>query len=136
MRKKNNITKGRKPKPPEEKKPDKKKQYNFTDPESRIMKAGNGKHFEQAYNAQGAVDVEGSYLILGRRVSNHPNDKNELIPTLETIPKEIRTVSDVSADTGFFSEKVVQKFQTKEGPILYIAVEKGRHTASASSCTF
>ena len=30
-------------------------QYNFTDPESRIMKAGNGNHFEQSYNAQAAV---------------------------------------------------------------------------------
>jgi len=30
-------------------------QYNFTDPESRIMKAGNGQHFEQCYNAQAAV---------------------------------------------------------------------------------
>ena len=34
-----------------------KDQYNFTDPESRIMKAGNGHHFEQSYNAQAAVEV-------------------------------------------------------------------------------
>jgi transposase len=26
-------------------------QYNFTDPQSRIMKAGSGQHFEQSYNA-------------------------------------------------------------------------------------
>src|SRR6266550_3182169 len=32
--------------------PQPKDQYNFSDPESRIMKAGNGNHFEQAYNAQ------------------------------------------------------------------------------------
>ena len=32
--------------------PDAKAQYNFTDPDSRIMKAGSGQHFEQAYNAQ------------------------------------------------------------------------------------
>jgi hypothetical protein len=38
---------------------------NFTGPESRIMKAGNGQHFEQSYNAQAAVDTEGSMLILG-----------------------------------------------------------------------
>ena len=29
-------------------------QYNFTDPESRIMKTGSGQHFEQDYNAQAA----------------------------------------------------------------------------------
>jgi hypothetical protein len=31
-------------------------QRNFTDPESRIMKDGATKGFEQAYNAQGTVD--------------------------------------------------------------------------------
>ena len=46
-------------------------QYNFTDPASRIMKAGNGQHFEQAYNAQAAVEVE-SRLIVGERVSQAP----------------------------------------------------------------
>ena len=64
------------------------------------MKAGNGRHFEQAYNAQAAVDVEGSYLILGRRVTNNPNDKKELVPTVESVAAENRIVSDVSADTG------------------------------------
>jgi hypothetical protein len=37
------------PQPPKSQ-PGAKDQYNFTDPESRIMKAGNGAHFEQAYN--------------------------------------------------------------------------------------
>ena len=32
-------------------------QYNFTDAESRLMKAGGGHHFEQSYNAQAAVEV-------------------------------------------------------------------------------
>jgi len=38
--------KGRDPQPPPNQ-PDDKAQYNFTDPESRIMKAGSGAHFEQ-----------------------------------------------------------------------------------------
>ena len=42
-----------------------KDQYDFTDPESRIMKDGTG--FEQSYNAQAAVEVE-SRLIVGERV--------------------------------------------------------------------
>lgn len=41
-----------------------KDQYNFTDPESRIMKNGNSQGFEQAYNAQAAVEHE-SRLIVG-----------------------------------------------------------------------
>ena len=47
-----------------------KAQYNFTDPESRIMKAGNGRHFEPAYNAPAAVDA--AMLIVGQRVSAAP----------------------------------------------------------------
>jgi transposase len=46
-------------------------QYNFTDPESRIMKDGTG--FEQSYNAQAAVEVE-SRLIVGARVSQAPKE--------------------------------------------------------------
>jgi len=38
---------------PKETKPKEKDQYNFTDPESRIMKGADG--FVQAYNAQAAV---------------------------------------------------------------------------------
>jgi hypothetical protein len=49
-----------------------KDQYNYTDPESRIMKTGNG--FEQSYNAQAAVEIE-SRLIVGQAVSDAPNDK-------------------------------------------------------------
>jgi len=41
--------------------PEEKAQYNFTDPESRIMKMRNRSGFEQCYNAQAAVDTEGSY---------------------------------------------------------------------------
>jgi len=32
------------------------------------MKAGNSKHFEQAYNAQAAVDTEGSMLVPGEPI--------------------------------------------------------------------
>ena len=67
---------GKDPQPPSETPPDD-MQYNFTDEESRIMKAGNGKHYEQAYNAQAAVDTEGSMLIVGQYVTAHANDKQD-----------------------------------------------------------
>ena len=51
------------------------------------MKAGNGEHFEQAYNAQAAVDTD-SYLIVGRYVTDAPNDKEQLNPIIESIPKK------------------------------------------------
>ena len=66
QRKQGKKARGRDRRNPRNRLPEDKAQYNFTDPESRIMKAGNGSHFEQSYNAQAAVDIEGSYLILGR----------------------------------------------------------------------
>jgi hypothetical protein len=64
---------GRPPTPPT-KGPRDGDQYNFTDPESRIMKSPTHAGFEQDYNAQVAVD-QMSLLIVGRALSNHPNDR-------------------------------------------------------------
>ena len=121
---------GKKPKGPEPKKPkstpEDKKQYNFTDPESRIMKAGSGQHFEQAYNAQAAVDTD-SYLIVGRYVTDAPNDKEQLKPVIESIPKEVLNPKNVLADTGYFSEEAVKKAESDSGPTIYCAIEKTGH---------
>jgi transposase len=111
-------------------------QYNFTDSESRIMKEGNGKHFEQDYNAQAAVDTEGSMLILGGYVTNHGNDKKELAPVVAGVDKEIRDVKNVSADTGYYSEEAIDGVEQRNaageqaGPEVYCAVEKGTHHRS------
>ena len=117
------------PKPPPEQ-PGAGEQFNFTDPDSRIMKAGNGEHFEQAYNAQAAVDTEGSLLILGERVTEQANDKRELVATVGTVPAAVRTVSGVLTDSGFFSEEMVRAVEADGGPTVYAAVEKtGHHRA-------
>jgi len=50
--------KGRAPQPPTATGPETKDQYNFTDPDSRIMKNSTDKGFEQHYNVQVAVDQE------------------------------------------------------------------------------
>jgi transposase len=111
-------------------------QYNFTDPESRIMKAGNGQHFEQCYNAQAAVEVE-SRLIVGERVSPAPNDKQELVPTLAAIPAAAGPVGAALVDSGFFSEKAVSQMEraadgTLTGTVVYAAVEKTGHHRSVA----
>ena len=107
-------------------------QYNFTDPESRIMKAGNGNHFEQSYNAQAAVEVE-SRLIVGERARQAPNDKQELVPTLTAIPAVAGTVAAALVDSGFFSEKAVQQVESGQaGTTVYAAVEKTGHHRSVA----
>lgn len=111
-------------------------QHNFTDPESRIMKAGNGPHFEQSYNAQAAVEVD-SRLIVGQRVSQAPNDKQELGPTLAAIPSAVGPVAAVLVDSGFFSEAAVRQIEhpatgAATGPVVYAAVAKTGHHRSVA----
>jgi transposase len=106
-------------------------QYNFTDPESRIMKAGSGQHFEQSYNAQAAVDVD-SRLIVGQRMSQAPNDKQELAPSVAAIVNPVESVAEVLTDSGFYSEAAIQSVeQTTEGQptgtTVYAALEKKEH---------
>jgi transposase len=121
---------GREPKAPSET-PDPKAQYNFTDPQSGIMKAGSGAHFEQSYNAQAAVDE--AMVIVGARVSVAANDKQELAPTVAAIsPVVAAEVTAVLADSGFYSEAAVQKVEqnadgTATGITVYAAVEKTDH---------
>ena len=117
---------GRDPKAPDDAPADK-AQYNFTDPESRIMKTGNRSGFEQSYNAQAAVDAEGSYLILGQRVSDHPNDKQELVPTVQSVDVSVREADEVLADSGYFSQEAVEDIETNGQCIVYAAVEKLAH---------
>lgn len=127
--------KGQKPRGPAPQEPDRQPkasdQYNFTDPESRIMKAGSGQHFEQSYNAQAAVEVE-SRLIVGQRVSQAPNDKQELAPTVAAIAEPVKSVAGVLTDSGFYSEAAVRQVeQTRDGQptgtIVYAALAKKDH---------
>lgn len=102
-------SRGRPPQPPEPGALDK-DQYNFTDPESRIMKNGNNKGFEQAYNVQAAVEHE-SRLIVGNILSNHPNDKQEGVPTVQAIPAELGTPQAAAMDNGYFGPETIHAFE-------------------------
>src|SRR5262252_5695239 len=76
-------------------KPDPKAQYNFTDPESRIMMSPDG--FVQAYNVQVAVDE--LQLIVGQAVTQDTNDKQQLMPMIATIEQQLGdTPTEVLAD--------------------------------------
>ncbi len=115
---------GRLPKKPEPG-PRDKDQYNFTDPESRMMKNGNNKGFEQSYNGQAAVEHE-SRLIVGNTLSNHPNDKREGVPTVQAIPTELGRPDAAAMDNGYFGLKPIQAFEAmKINP--FIAVGRDAH---------
>ena len=109
-------------------------QYNYTDPESRIMKTGGG--FAQAYNAQAAVEIE-SRLITGCMVTDAPNDKEQLVPALESIPAELGRPERTLIDSGFYSEAAVAIAEAPRadgtpGVEVYAAVQrKGHHRSVA-----
>ena len=118
-------SRGRKPQPPS-KTPEDKSQYNFTDPESRIMKAGNGQHYEQCYNSQLAVDTE-NMLIAGGYVTDNCNDKNELGKVINSIDPSIRKVDIAIADTGYLNEKEILNIENDTETKVYCAVAKQSH---------
>ena len=114
---------GRNPKPPLDEPPGN-KQYNFTDPESHIKKEDGT--FVQAYNAQAVVDTE-SRFIIGKRVSNEPNDKKELVADVRSITPVCGKPDVVLADSGYYSENGVEEVETDGGPTAYVAAEKSDH---------
>jgi transposase len=118
---------GRAPKPPTPG-PRDKDQYNFTDPESRIMKHSSTEGFEQDYNAQIAVDQD-SLLIVGETLSNHPTDQHQVEPTLEAIPPEVGPPDAAALDNGFFSAANIHACE-RRGIDPYIATGRDPHHPS------
>ena len=116
---------GRTPQPPQEQGPRDKDQYNFTDPESRIMKNATNQGYDQHYNVQVATDQE-SLLIVAHALSNHPNDKQEAVPTLEALSPEVGKPDAVALDNGYFSEDNIQACQMR-GIEPYIATGREPH---------
>lgn len=115
---------GRTPKPPEPG-PGDKDQYNFTDPDSRIMKNSTNQGVDQHYNVQAANDQE-SLLIVAHALSNHPNDKQEAIPTLSAISPEVGKPEAVAMDNGYFSQTNIQACE-KLGIDPFIATGREPH---------
>jgi transposase len=93
---------GRAPQPPTDSGPEAKDQYNFTDPDSRIMKNSTNKGFDQHYNVQVAVDQE-SMLIVGNTLSNHPTDREEALPTVNAISAKAGKPKAAALDNGYWS---------------------------------
>ncbi|HEY8759999.1 MAG TPA: IS1182 family transposase [Candidatus Dormibacteraeota bacterium] len=83
--------------------PAEKAQRNFTDPESRIMRSGEGA-FIQGYNAQIAVDAE-NQIIIATALTNGAADSPQLIPMVDLVRRHLgRNPDQISADAGYCSE--------------------------------
>jgi len=126
-RKNKRPPRGRAPKPPTPG-PQAKDQYNFTDPDARIMKNSTDAGFDQHYNSQVAVD-QASLLIVATTLSNHPNDQQELEPTVDAVSPELGTPEAVASDNGYFSASNVAALEAR-GIEPYLATGREPHHQS------
>lgn len=86
--------------------------YNFTDPDSRLLRTRQG--FVQGYNGQAAVDSK-NQIIVSCHLSNAGNDLDELKPLLKGIEKNcVRLPKEISADTGYCSEENLAELQERQ----------------------
>lgn len=94
--------------------PDPKAQYNFTDPDSRILQdSGNKGAFIQGYNAQAAVDAE-SQIIVSTLLTQENPDQQHLAPMMWAMERELGTLPrKVLADAGYFSEAQIRQLQAR-----------------------
>lgn len=107
--------------------PEDKAQRNFTDPESRIMPLSGGKQFEQAYNAQAAVD-SANQIIVAAEVTDRPSDKGQAMPMMQQVEENTgRLPREMSADAGYFSSDEVTKL-TAASIDVYMPPDKMCHT--------
>jgi transposase len=83
--------------------PEERAQRNFTDPESRIMRGGDGA-FIQGYNAQAAVDAK-HQIIVAAMLTPMASDAPLLISMVNLVRANLgRNPRQVSADAGYCSE--------------------------------
>jgi transposase len=118
-------------KPVDQATPADKAQFNFTDPESRIMKGPDG--FVQAYNAQ--IAVESAFqLIVGCAVTQDANDKKQLTPMIEVVAEQFgECPTEVLADSGYCSEANLTTLATTDVD-LYIATGRVKHGDPQPAC--
>lgn len=105
--------------------PEPQEQINLTDPDARLMRKSQREGYTQSYNAQAAVDADGSQLIVGQRVSTCASDSNELVPGLQSIPASVGRPESVLADCGYVNREAFAQIGAQpEAPELYVSVHR------------
>ena len=114
-----------------EAKPEAKMQYNFSDPESRIMKGSES--FVQAYNVQIGVEPD-LQLIVGQLVTQDGNDKQQMQPVIEAIREQSgQKPAEVVSDSGYCSDANLSYLEEKkiEG---FVAVDRESYRDREKPC--
>lgn len=77
------------------------------------MKNTRDSGFDQHYNSQIAVEQK-TLLIVSNRMSNHPNDFLERLPTVDAISPSLGKPKRVALDNGYFSHTNIEGFRKRE----------------------
>jgi transposase len=115
--------------PPTEAVPDPKDQVNFTDPESRIMKASN-KGWDQCGNAQAVTNEH--QIILAADVTDQSNDARQTIPMVGQARTNLdaagvkEAIRAALGDAGYYSETNAKDLEQR-GIDPYLATERLKH---------
>jgi transposase len=111
--------------PPPREQPRAREQYNFTDPDSHIMKDGQGA-FIQGYNAQVAVDGAHQFIV-ATEVTAEAVDAPHLPRMVDAIETATDRPRRLTADAGYSSAGNLAMLATKAIEA-YIPPNKVKHT--------
>ncbi len=103
-------------------------QYNFTDPDSRMMKNSRDDGFDQHYNVQAVVD-QACLLVVATSLSNHPNDQREAEPAPTAISPQVGKPEAAALDHGYWSPANLKMLEDR-GIDAYIATGREPHHQS------
>jgi len=104
--------------------PEDKAQGNFTDPDSRIMKTGDG--YQQCFNGQLAVD-EDFQLIVANELTANASDHGVMMGLVDSLEEVLGArPAQVLADAGYRKEDDLQALEAREIDA-YISVAREGH---------
>ena len=107
-------------------------QRNFTDPDSKIMKASDGA-FHQSYNAQAVVDSHAQVIVVAE-LSNQAPDCPQLAGALDQLDENLTAINaalpaaaTLAADAGYLSADNITT-TTTHGLDAHIATGRQKHS--------
>jgi transposase len=121
--------------PPAEAVPEPKDQINFTDAESRIMKASN-KGWDQCGNAQAVCNEH--QIILAADVTDQANDVRQAVPMADQTQANLEAagvkeaIKAMLGDAGYYSEPNATALKER-GIEPYLATERLKHHEKVAS---
>ena len=109
------------------------KRLNLTDPDARIMKSRQGKHF--CYNMQAAVDAKHQF-IASSYVTSHEHDRWELSPMTQQIENELGIKpKELLADAGYYTISQIEELERKSINC-YVAINQNQQQSKEVDFTY